>query len=110
MIFQRFLTVLRQTKDYFKASLPTPPDKSVKIVILLEILFEVFKSKVLYWLRFIWFYTLFILAIPLAPFVFMWVVFMTSKEDYDDIKRYRKELNKLKALKDSNKDRIQKEQ
>ena len=37
-----------------------------------------------YWLEFTWFYTLCILSIPMAPFVFLWVVYMRASEDYQN--------------------------
>ena len=35
-----------------------------------------------YWLEFTLFYALCILSIPMAPFVFLWVVYMRASEDY----------------------------
>lgn len=37
-----------------------------------------------YWLEFTWFYTLCLLSIPMAPFVFLWVVYMRASEDYQN--------------------------
>ena len=37
-----------------------------------------------YWLEFTLFYTLCLLSIPMAPFVFLWVVYMRASEDYQN--------------------------
>ena len=37
-----------------------------------------------YWLEFTLFYALCILSIPMAPFVFLWVVYMRASEDYQN--------------------------
>ena len=49
------------------------------------------KKKILYWLEFIWFYTMCIIAIPITPFIFVWAVYMYAKQDYEENYRNRKD-------------------
>jgi hypothetical protein len=49
------------------------------------------KSKLLYCLEFIWFYTMCIIAIPMSPFIFVWAVYMYAKQDYEENHRSRKD-------------------
>lgn len=49
------------------------------------------KKKILYWLEFIWFYTMCIIAIPITPFVFIWAVYMYAKQDYNENYRNSKD-------------------
>jgi len=37
-----------------------------------------------YWLEFTLFYALCILSIPMAPFIFLWVVYMRASEEYQN--------------------------
>ena len=50
-----------------------------------------------YWLEFTLFYTLCLLSIPMAPFVFLWVVTMRALEDYQEYRSYKEELTQLKG-------------
>ena len=45
------------------------------------------KKNLYYWLEFIWFYTMCIIAIPITPFIFVWAVCMYAKQNYEETNR-----------------------
>lgn len=47
------------------------------------------KKKILYWLEFIWFYTMCFIGLWISPFIFVWAVYMYAKQDYEENYRNR---------------------